>query len=282
MPHASHDHLCHSCDAPRICALTPHVPATSDCVDVFGILVCLRKSRLSSVKALTSWPSGRKLKGGRATRNRCCKGIQLIHVHVFVDRRSATPGRRQLSRCLVFPDDSHKLQGRSACSNCRRTRSRHTIIQSHMVIEHNCRARCSNPQGHVQFAAQEVAFPTTTSRRQLVQEAAAVPSYCSCHVTQRTPINTNRVATTRRAWCCVANARSTKRDRAAASSQRASAKRPTICGPFLRLGLCMVAPFECVSRCHVHDGTDLVMGHKGFAKFTVGCHSLRRVATVNI
>ena len=52
-PHASHDRLCHSCDAPevsdmqsriaiskevaRICALTPLAPATSDCADVFGL-----------------------------------------------------------------------------------------------------------------------------------------------------------------------------------------------------------------------------------------------------
>ena len=43
----------------------------------------------------------------------------------------------------------------------------------------------------------------------------------------------------------------------------------------------MVAPFACASRRHIHDGTaDLVMGHKGFAKFTVGC--VRRVAAVNI
>ena len=95
----------------------------------------------------------------------------------------------------------------------------------------------ATPQSHVQFAAQEVSFPTTTSRRQLVQEAAAVPSYGCCHVTQRTPINTNRAATTKRAWCCVANARSTKRERTAASSQRASAKKPTICGPPQTLAL---------------------------------------------
>ena len=50
----------------------------------------------------------------------------------------------------------------------------------------------------------------------------------------------------------------------------------------LRPGLCMVAPFACASRRHIHDGTaDLVMGHKGFAKFTVGCHTLRHVAAVN-
>ena len=32
-----------------------------------AFLVCLRRSRLSSVKALTSWPFGRKIKGGRPT-----------------------------------------------------------------------------------------------------------------------------------------------------------------------------------------------------------------------
>ena len=37
----------------------------------------------------------------------------------------------------------------------------------------------------------------------------------------------------------------------------------------------------CVEATH-YDGTaDLVMGHKGFAKFTVGCHTLRRMAAVN-
>ena len=51
-----------------------------------------------------------------------------------------------------------------------------------------------------------------------------------CHVNQRTHANTNRVATTKRSWCCVANARPTKRDRTAASSQHPSEMRPTICG----------------------------------------------------
>ena len=53
LPHAPHDRLCHSCDVPevsdmqssisaskevpRICAPTPLAPATSDCVDVFGL-----------------------------------------------------------------------------------------------------------------------------------------------------------------------------------------------------------------------------------------------------
>ena len=49
----------------------------------------------------------------------------------------------------------------------------------------------------------------------------------------------------------------------------------------LRPGLCIFAPFACVSRRHIHDGTaDLVMGHKGFEKFTIGCHTLRRAALV--
>ena len=57
-----------------------------------ALLVCLRRSRLSSLTTATSWPFGRKLKGGRATRNLCCTGIHLIHVHVAVDQRRATPG----------------------------------------------------------------------------------------------------------------------------------------------------------------------------------------------
>ena len=52
---------------------------------------------------------------------------------------------------------------------------------------------------------------TWTKRLVRAEEEAAVPNDRSCHVTQRTPINTNRVATTGRAWCCVANARSIKR-----------------------------------------------------------------------
>ena len=104
-PHASHDPLCHSCDAseisdmlsriavsrevPRICAPAPLPPATSDCVDIIGLsglpvamILC----------ALTYWPFGRKLQAGRALRNRCCSGTQLIHVRVADDQRNATPG----------------------------------------------------------------------------------------------------------------------------------------------------------------------------------------------
>ena len=88
----------------------------------------------------------------------------------------------------------------------------------------------ATPQGHVPFAAQEVAFPTT-SRRQLVQGKKPLYQLTAAAMSPREHLtNTNRVATTRRAWCCVANARPTKRDRTAASSQRASAMRPTICG----------------------------------------------------
>ena len=115
-PQASHDRLCHSCDAPeipdmqsriavskevkRISAPTPLAPATSDCVNVFVRSGLPAEVATSSVTALTSWPFGRKLKGGHATRNRCCKAIQLIHVHVLVDKRSATPGlqKKILSR----------------------------------------------------------------------------------------------------------------------------------------------------------------------------------------
>ena len=92
-----------------------------------AFLVCLRRSRSSSVNSLTSRPFGRKLKSGRATRNRCCKGIQLKHVHVLLDERSATPGLQKdniFQVSLVFPEERPSLQG-------------------HMAIEYNCRARCS-------------------------------------------------------------------------------------------------------------------------------------------
>ena len=77
-----------------------------------AFLVCLRRSRLSSVKALTSWPFGRKLKGGRATRKRCCKGIQHIHVHVLVDKKKRNAQRLDCRRkffhgSLVFPGERH-------------------------------------------------------------------------------------------------------------------------------------------------------------------------------
>ena len=160
-PHASHDRLCHSCDAsevsdmqsriavskevPRNCAPTPLAPATPDCTDVFGLSGLPAEVAISFVKSPTCWPFGRKLKGGRATRNRCCKRIQLIHVHVVVDKRSVMPGlqKKILHGSPVFPKERHKLQGRSACSNSRRTRSRHTIMQSHKINEYNCRPRCS-------------------------------------------------------------------------------------------------------------------------------------------
>ena len=72
-----------------------------------------------------------------------------------------------------------------------------------------------------------------------------------------------------------------KRDGTWGLAQRASAMRPTLCG----------TSFACLSTRHIHDGvfvntphsrrhTDFVMGHKGFAKFTIGCHILGRVAAV--
>ena len=115
----------------------------------------------------------------------------------------------------MFPEERHKLKGRSACSNCRRTPSCHPHPEPH---DHRIQLPCtlqrppSRPPNH---------FTAPTRAR----EEAAVPSYRCCHVTQRTLIRTNRVATTRRAWSCVANARLTQRDRTAASSQRAPAMR---------------------------------------------------------
>ena len=84
------------------------------------------------------------------------------------------------------------------------------------------------------------------------REGAAVPNDCSCHVTHGKRLSTNRVAITGGAWYCVATARSTKRDRTAASSQRASAMRPTKCGLhsdlgfawWLRLRVCPGATFK--------------------------------------
>ena len=124
--------------------------------------------------------------GGRATRNRCCKGIQLIHAHVLVDESSATPGPQEkisfTGAFLVFPEERHTLQGRSACSNCRRTRSRHTPIQSHMVIEYNCRVRCSVHNDIMQLHKVTSRLPHRRSPSQPLhganssKEEAAVPS----------------------------------------------------------------------------------------------------------
>ena len=100
----------------RLLLQRPLIASTSS-----AFLVCLRRSRLSSVNVLTSWPFGRTLKGGRATRNRCCKEIQLIHVHVLVVKRSATPGPQQknsFTGALFFPkNDTHSsvvLRARTA------------------------------------------------------------------------------------------------------------------------------------------------------------------------
>ena len=233
---------------------------------------------------LVGRPFGRKFGSERATRNRCCKGIQLIHVHVLVDKKEAQRldcRRKIFHGSAVFPT----LQRRSACSNCRCTRSRHTIIQRHIVIEYNCRARCGVHYDIMQLRKVMSSLPHRMSPNHITaptraREEAAVPSGCTCHVTQRTPINTHRVATTRRPWCCVANARSTTRDGTATSSQRASARRPTICGLPSDLGFARWLNLR-VWR-HIHGGTaGLVTGHKGFATITLGCPTLRRVATVN-
>ena len=83
--------------------------------------------------------------------------------------------RRKFFHSPFFPEERHTLEGRSACSSCRRMRSRHTIIQSHMVIEYNCRARCSVHCDTMQFRKVTSNLPhkkvavSTTARSQLVQ-----------------------------------------------------------------------------------------------------------------
>ena len=132
-------------------------------------VVCLRRSWSSSVKVLTSWPFGRKLEGGRATRNRCCAGIQLIYAHVAVAEEKLFHGSS------VFPEELLKLKGRSACSNCRRTPSGHPDPEPH---GHRIQLPCT-------LQRPPSRLPTHFTAPTRAREEAAVPSYRSCHVTQR-------------------------------------------------------------------------------------------------
>ena len=150
--------LCHSCDSPeisdvqsriaeskevpRICAPTPLAPATSDCEEIFGLSglpahVAMILCESADILAIRT-----KLKGGRATRNREPSSYTSMSLSMKEGQRLDWK-RNTISRELCVAEERHKLQGRSARSNCRRTRSRHTIIHSHMIIEYNCRARCS-------------------------------------------------------------------------------------------------------------------------------------------
>ena len=160
-PHASHDRLCHSCDASEVsdmqsriavskevlrnCAPTPLAPATSDCADVFGL------SGLPAEVAIILYKIADMLAIRTKTQGRTCNAKPLLQENPAHTRpcrcrqkkRNAWTAEKILHGSPLFPKERHKLQGRSACSNCRRTRSRHTIMQSHKINEYNCRARCS-------------------------------------------------------------------------------------------------------------------------------------------
>ena len=183
-------------------------------------LICLRRSRVSSVKALTSWPFGRNLKGGAATRNRCFEGIQLIHIHVVVDKRSATPGLQKKNPQIPVSFCMLELPTYALLAH-HHPEPHHHQIQLPRTLQPPPRHKCNTARSRpvCRTGGRPPNHFTTPTR---AVEEAAVPTM--------SPINANRVATTGRAWCCVANVRFTMHDRTAASSQRASAMRPTMCG----------------------------------------------------
>ena len=58
-------------EAPRICAPTPLAPATSDCVDIFGLSGLPAEVAILGDSADIPAIRGKTRKGGRETRNRC-------------------------------------------------------------------------------------------------------------------------------------------------------------------------------------------------------------------